>query len=411
MAAYDFVMDVIGRSGMFFISEFLFYTLIHGNPEYYFGVFLLINPGKEKLLKDWDYMGLAIKLARRGCGFVNPNPMVGAVIVKDGEIIGEGYHEYYGGPHGERNALANCTISPRGGTLYVTLEPCCHHGKTPPCTDAIIESGIKRVVIGMKDPNPKVSGKGIAILRENGIMVDMGVKEKECMELNRVFIHAMVKKMPYVAIKYGMTLDGKIATVTGDSKWITGEKAREHVHFLRHKYTGIMVGIGTVLADDPMLNCRSVEGRNPIRIVCDTNLRIPLESKIVSSSDEIITYIAYGRGEDYKVEELKKRGCRLIEVEQKGSHLDLPALMRYLFQEGIDGVLCEGGGYLNFSLLEEGLVNKIYSYVSPKIIGGEKAKTPVMGAGLESLNDAVLFEKPIVTSLGEDILLECLVKA
>ena len=231
-------------------------------------------------MQDTDYMKRAIELAVKARGWTSPNPMVGAVIVKDGQIIGEGYHERYGQLHAERNALAACTQSPEGAVVYVTLEPCCHYGKTPPCTEALIEAKVSRVVIGSRDPNPKVSGKGAAVLREAGIEVTEDFLRSECDEINPVFFHYITTGQPYVALKYAMTADGKIAAHTGKSQWITGEEARNHVHRLRHCYSGIMAGIGTVLADDPMLNCRLENGRSPVRIVCDSKLRIPENSRL-----------------------------------------------------------------------------------------------------------------------------------
>ena len=235
----------------------------------------------------------AIQLAKKGEGWTNPNPMVGAVIVKDGQIIGEGYHKKYGELHAERNAIASLTESAEGAVLYVTLEPCCHHGKTPPCTEAILEQKIQKVVIGSRDPNPKVAGKGAQILREAGITVIEDFMREECDQLNPVFFHYITTKMPYVVMKYAMTLDGKIATKTGASKWITGEAARREVQHMRHQYMGIMAGIGTVLADDPMLNVRVEGWRSPVRILCDSKLRIPLDSQIVKSAEKYRTIVVY----------------------------------------------------------------------------------------------------------------------
>ena len=226
-------------------------------------------------MTDQEYMLRAIQLAKKGEGWTNPNPMVGAVIVKDGKIIGEGYHKKYGELHAERNAIASLTESAEGAVIYVTLEPCCHHGKTPPCTEAIIEQKIRKVVIGSRDPNPKVAGKGVQMLREAGVTVVEDFMREECDQLNPVFFHYITTKTPYVVMKYAMTLDGKIATKTGASKWITGESARKEVQHMRHQYMGIMAGIGTVLADDPMLNVRVEGWKSPVRIVCDSKLRIP----------------------------------------------------------------------------------------------------------------------------------------
>ena len=239
-----------------------------------------------------NYMRLAMELALKGGNRVSPNPLVGAVIVKDGEIIGQGYHEEYGGPHAEINALRSADSSPTGATMYVTLEPCCHHGKTPPCTEALIRSGISRVVVGAKDPNPLVAGRGMEILRESGISVEMSELESECEALNRIFFHYIRTGTPYVVMKYAMTLDGKTATVSGRSRWISGEVSRENVHRTRNMLTAIMTGSGTVLADDPELTCRIEGGRDPIRIICDSRLRIPLDAKVFRNTDSIKTIVA-----------------------------------------------------------------------------------------------------------------------
>ena len=265
-----------------------------------------------------EYMRRALEIARKGMGKVAPNPMVGCVIVKNGEIIGQGYHERYGHYHAERTALINMGEECKGADLYVTLEPCCHHGKTPPCTDSIIEKGIKRVFVGCLDPNPLIAGKGIQILRENNIEVVTGILEEECLKLNEMFFYYITKKRPYVALKYAMTLDGKIATCIDDSKWVTNEKSREDVHRLRNEYHAIMVGINTVLADDPMLNCRIPNGTDPVRIICDSRLRIPLDSNIVKTSKDIETIVVYclsANSESYyndKVEALEEKGVKLM---------------------------------------------------------------------------------------------------
>ena len=240
------------------------------------------------------YMRRAIELAKKGEGWCHPNPLVGAVIVKEGRIIGEGYHERYGDLHAERNAIKNLSESPEGAEIFVTLEPCCHQGKQPPCTEAIVSSGIKKVFIGSRDPNPLVSGKGTAYLREHGVEVIEDFLREECDELNPVFFHYITTKRPYVTMKYAMTMDGKIATKTGRSKWITGEPAREEVQRMRHAAMGIMAGIGTVLADDPLLNCRIEGGRSPVRIICDSRLRIPMDSQIVKTAKEYRTIAVCG---------------------------------------------------------------------------------------------------------------------
>jgi len=310
-------------------------------------------------MSDSKYMQLAIKLAQKGASYVNPNPMVGAVIVKDNHIIGQGYHEFFGGPHAERNALKNCRESPVGATLYVTLEPCCHFGKTPPCIDAIIDSGITRVVIGSLDCNPIVSGKGVKILEENNLQVTVGVLENECLNLIKSFRKYITQHVPYVFMKYAMTMDGKIATKTNQSKWITGEEARKHVHQLRHHVSAIMVGVNTVIQDDPLLTCRLEEGKNPIRIICDTHLRTPLTSKIVKTANDIKTYIATSSEDKNKMKLYQNHGCEILSIKKKGNHIDLSDLMQHLGNMQIDSLLLEGGSLMNWSALEQQIVDEI----------------------------------------------------
>ena len=351
-----------------------------------------------------SFMRRALALAERGVGRTNPNPMVGCVIVKDGEIIGEGFHEKYGQFHAERNALLHCTRDPAGADLYVTLEPCCHYGKTPPCTEIIIEKRIARVFVGSTDPNPLVAGNGIRILREAGIEVETGLLEAECRLLNEVFYHFITTGMPFTAMKYAMTLDGKIAAVTGDSKWITGEAARRQVHGLRRRYAAILVGIGTVIADDPMLNCRIAEGADPVRVVCDSSLRIPAESKLVRTAREIPTIVACTRAgaeNQAKADRLREAGIGLIVTD--GSRVDLRQLMAALGERKLDSVLLEGGGTLNAAALEAGIVNRVYAYIAPKLIGGRDAPSPIRGAGIPNMADAVTLERVSVQMLDGDI--------
>lgn len=356
---------------------------------------------------DEQYMRRALELARKGEGHVNPNPMVGAVVVKDGEIIGEGYHEKYGELHAERNALKNCGKSPKGADIYVTLEPCCHYGKTPPCTEAIIESGIKRVVVGSLDANPLVAGKGIRILREAGIEVIEGVLQKECEELNKIFFHFIKTGMPYVTMKYAMTLDGKIATHTGASKWITGEAARKKVHEDRGRFMAIMAGVGTVLADDPLLTCRVEGKKSPIRIICDTHLRTPVDTQIVQTAGEVRTIFAVSeKVADEKKREYRKAGCEFIELPEKSERIDLKHLMQRLGEMKIDSVLLEGGGTLNDTALKSGIVNAVQAYIAPKIFGGSEAKTPVEGMGVALPEEAFRLTNTKISYWGEDILLE-----
>lgn len=361
-------------------------------------------------------MRVALKLAERGRGFVNPNPMVGAVIVKDGRMIGQGWHRKFGELHAERNALADCTENPTGATVYVTLEPCCHQGKTPPCTDALLAAGVRRVVIGAMDPNPLVGGRGAAILREHGVTVETGVLKKECEEQNRIFLHYIRSGMPYVVLKYAMTLDGKIATATGASKWITGEPARTQVHALRHELMGIMVGSGTVLADDPMLNCRLPDTRNPVRIICDTRLRTPLDAAVVRTAGEQRTIIATAQGQqaadmrykerEEKLQAYRKMGCEIMELPVQDGHIELRALMQELGGLGIDSILLEGGSSLNWSALSCGVVNEVHAYIAPKIFGGAAAKSPVAGIGAALPDDAVRLEDVKTEMIGGDFLVK-----
>ena len=363
--------------------------------------------------EDIEYMRRAIELAERGVGFTNPNPMVGAVIVKGGKVIGEGWHERCGEWHAERNAFRNCTVPAEGATMYVTLEPCCHYGKTPPCTEAIIEHGIARVVVGMEDPNPLVAGKGIALLREAGIEVVCGVEEEALREQNRVFLKYISTKLPWVAMKTAMTLDGKIATRTGDSKWITGAEARAYVHELRHRFMAIVVGIGTAVADDPLLNCR-IEGRGvrqPIRVVVDSNARLSLDSQLVKTAGEYRTIVAHTCfAPEERVKALREIGVEMLLCKEKEGLVDVRNLLELLGQSGIDSILLEGGGSLNYTFLSEGLADELYAFIAPKIVGGMNAKTPVEGAGMEKMADAINLELENVLNVGHDVLLKLKVK-
>lgn len=357
-------------------------------------------------MSDQEYMKMALELAKKGCGWVAPNPMVGAVIVKDGRVIGQGWHQRYGEPHAERNALASCVESPQGATMYVTLEPCCHHGKQPPCVDAILEAQIARVVAGSPDPNPLVGGKGIRILKEHGIEVTENVLRRECDQLNEVFFHYIRTKQPYVVMKYAMTMDGKIAAYTGASKWVTGENAREHVQTLRHRYTAIMVGVGTILADDPLLTCRISGGKNPIRIICDTGLRTPLTAQVIKTIEQAPVLIATCCMDEKKRALYEKEGCRILQIREKDGHVDLQELMEKLGEENIDSILLEGGGTLNWAAVESGIIQKVLAYIAPKLFGGQTAKTPVGGIGFPTPAEAVCLKNSHITQLGEDFLIE-----
>ncbi len=389
---------------------------------------------------DRRYMERAIELARKGEGWVHPNPLVGAVIVRDGRVIGEGFHEKYGQLHAERNAIASLKETAEGASIYVTLEPCCHYGKTPPCTEAIIESRISRVVIGSRDPNPKVAGKGAAILREHGIEVIEDFMREECDALNDIFFHYITTKTPYVIMKYAMTADGKIATKTGASKWITDEDARRDVQMLRHRCMGIMVGIGTVLRDDPLLNCRMEDGRHPVRIICDSRLRIPEDSQICRTADQYETIVACGAltgseacsgsgaltdsgantgsgtpadaeaAADPKAAELRSKAARLEQmgirvIQACGEHapgVDMKKLMDLLGEEGIDSILLEGGGILNEGALKAGIVSEVWAYIAPKIFGG-KAASPVAGEGVSLPDECIRLDMMDTETIGCDL--------
>ena len=361
-----------------------------------------------------EYMERAIELAKKGIGAVNPNPLVGAVIVKDGRIIGEGYHAKYGELHAERNAFANLTEEATGAEMYVTLEPCCHYGKQPPCVEAIVEHKIAKVYVGSDDPNEKVAGKGIKYLRDNGIEVETQVMKNECDEINPVFFHYITTGKPCVVMKYAMTMDGKIATYKGLSKWITGEEARNRVQHTRHQYKGIMVGIGTVIADNPMLTCRLEGGRNPIRIVCDSNLSIPIDCNLVKTAKDIPTIVGtiekQPTDEEYekylsKLQALEKEGVQVILVKAVDNHIDLEDFMLKLGKQSIDGILLEGGGTLNYSALSSGIVNEVQMYIAPKIFGGKDAISPVEGIGVEAPDMCFEFDLKKVEKIDEDILL------
>ena len=357
-------------------------------------------------MNDCGYMRLAAELAERGIGWTSPNPLVGAVIVKDGRIIGQGWHARCGGLHAEREALRACTEDPAGATLYVTLEPCCHTGRQPPCTEAILDAGIRRVAVGSMDPNPLVAGRGVEILRSHGVEVETGVLREVCDALNPVFFHYIRTKRPYVVMKYAMTLDGKIAAYTGASRWITGEEARKRVHADRHRYRGILAGVGTVLADDPLLTCRMENGRDPVRIICDTHLRTPLDSRIGRTAGEAETILATCEADGDRIAPYTAAGCQVWQLPAREGHVDLAALMGRLGTAEIDGVLLEGGGTLNWSMLEAGLVQRVQAYIAPRLFGGGAAKSPVEGVGVELPAQAARLRNTTVTQLGEDFLLE-----
>ncbi len=363
----------------------------------------------EGMRSDEFYMRRALEIAKKGEGHVSPNPMVGAVIVKEGKIVSEGYHRSFGKDHAEIEALKKVNYRAEGTTLYVNLEPCSHYGKTPPCTEAIISSGIKRVVVGMLDPNPAVSGKGVKRLREEGIEVKVGVLEKECVFLNRWFVVNQILKRPYVELKIASTLDGKIATHEGESKWITSKISREEVHRMRAKFDAVLVGIGTVIKDNPRLNVRLVKGRNPKVVILDSTLKIPRDSEVLGGNREVI--IVTGKKADPEKERiLKNTGPRVITVESRDGLLDLKETIKKLHTIGIHSILVEGGERVFTSFLEEGLVDGITLFIAPKLLGGKDAKGFFSGKG-RPLSKAIQVENLKVKKSGDDLMVECFVNS
>ena len=346
----------------------------------------------------------ALKIAANARGRTSPNPMVGALIVKDGRIIAEGWHRQAGTPHAEIHALRMAGALAKNSTLYVTLEPCSHFGRTPSCANAIVEAGIKKVVAAMSDPNPKVAGRGFQILRDAGIEVEVGICEDESHQLNEVFLKWVTTKKPFVTLKTAMSLDGKIATSTGQSQWITSEASRRRVHELRDTHDAIMVGIGTVLADNPSLTTRIEGGKNPVRVIVDSQAKTPLKSNIVTDKQAKTIIAVTKNAPTARLVSLTSADVEII-VTGDGAHVDLNLLMNELAKREITSVFVEGGGTLNFSLLEAGLVDKVYAFIAPKIIGGREALTSVEGNGFKSLNEAVNLKDIKIETIGDDVLI------
>ncbi|MDH7576497.1 MAG: bifunctional diaminohydroxyphosphoribosylaminopyrimidine deaminase/5-amino-6-(5-phosphoribosylamino)uracil reductase RibD [Bacillota bacterium] len=358
---------------------------------------------KEALL-----MERALELAALARGKTSPNPLVGAVVVKDGVVVGEGYHRKAGTPHAEVLALQQAGEKARNATLYVSLEPCCHYGRTPPCTDVIIRSGIKQIYVATLDPNPLVAGKGIRTLQEAGIDVRVGLLEAEARRLNEAFFKYILSRQPFVTLKVAMSLDGKIATCTGDSQWITGEEARTCVHHLRAENDAIMVGIGTVLSDDPLLTVRLPgEDKKPLRVVVDSILRIPLKARLVLTAREVPTVIATvkGKGPPEKKELLAASGVEVWELPEQEGRINLSCLMDELGKREVLSVLLEGGSTLNASSLAASIIDKFIFFIAPKIIGGGSAPGPFGGSGFKTLKDAFRISEMRYTKVGEDLMI------
>ena len=364
-------------------------------------------------MDEQKYMKLAIDLAKKARGKTSPNPMVGAVIVKDDTVVGKGFHRKAGEHHAEIEALNDAGDSARGADLYVNLEPCNHFGRTPPCTHSIVEGGITRVFIGMEDPNEIVAGGGIRYLNDNGIYVKTGILEEQCEKLNEIYAKYITQKRPFVILKSATSLDGKIATHTGDTKWITNEKSRRYLHRLRDQVDGILVGIGTILADDPQLTTRlhRRKGKDPHRVIVDSELRIPLHVKVLQQKSYAKTIVATTEAaQREKIRDLERLGAQVLVMDSEDNRVDLKKLVLELGKLEITSLLIEGGAEVNASSLESRIVDKILFFYAPKIIGGVGALSVVGGEGAKSLSDAVLLEKMNIKRFENDILVEGYVK-
>lgn len=355
---------------------------------------------------DERFMRLAIQLARKAEGLTNPNPAVGAVVVKDGDIVGRGYHKRCGLPHAEIAALKSAGRKARGATLYVTLEPCNHFGRTPPCTDAIKDSGIKKVVIGSLDPNPITNGKGVRTLKGCGIKVITGVLEEDAKALNRPFFKFIVTGIPYVTLKMAESLDGKIATVSGDSRWISSEASRRLVHAMRGRVDAVMIGAKTVMRDDPSLLSRVSGAKQPLRVIVDSRLRISAGARVLSDARKFPVYIAASKYIPApEIARYEKRGARVLPLRLHRGHVDLKGLLRVLGRLGIMHVMVEGGGELAAGLIERKLVDEFLFFIAPKIVGGRCAVTSVEGSGVRTMDGAIKLTGLTVKRISDDILI------
>jgi len=354
---------------------------------------------------DARWMRRAVRLAARGRGWTSPNPMVGAVIVKRGKVVGEGWHQAVGGPHAEVWALQAAGRAARGATIYLNLEPCSHHGRTPPCTDALISAGIARVVCACQDPDPRVSGKGLRQLAEAGIAVGIGLLEPEARRLNEGYLKRVKTGLPFVSLKSAMSLDGKIATRTGESHWITGEKARVFGHRLRAEQDAVLTGIGTVLADDPELTVRLSKGRNPLRVVADSEARISPTARLLTADERPPIIAVTRQAPAERVRHLEQVGTTVWRLPARGGHVDLRALMKKLAAAGVNRVLVEAGGTLAAGALEAGLVDRVYFFIAPMLIGGAEAMTPVEGKGVKRLAGAWRLGSVRMRRVGEDVMI------
>jgi len=351
-------------------------------------------------------MRMALALARRGVGKTAPNPAVGCVIVRDGAVVGRGWHKKAGTPHAEVHALNEAGESAAGSDVYVTLEPCAHFGKTPPCAKALVEARVARVFVAMVDPNPLVAGAGIAILRKAGIEVEVGLLEESCRELNRPFIKWIQTRLPYVILKSALTLDGKSATANGDSKWVTSDRSRREVHRLRGRLDAIMVGVGTVLKDDPLLTCRLPGGKDPLRVVVDSTLRIPLHAALLSVQSEARTVVASCSPAAEKVDAVMAHGAEVLRCkEDSDGRVDLADLFAKLGERGVQSVLLEGGSHLAGAALRAGLIDRCMIFLAPKLVGGAGMGL-FAGEGAVLMGDAIRLEEMTVKRVGVDLLVQ-----
>lgn len=358
---------------------------------------------------DRKFMEHALALAEKACGHTSPNPLVGAVIVRDGEIVGEGYHQQAGAAHAEIHALNQAKELAEGATMYVTLEPCCHWGRTPPCTESVIRANLANIFIAMRDPNPRVAGNGIRQLEEAGIAVHVGICEEESRQLNEVFIKYITTQCPFVILKSAISLDGKIATVSGESQWITSEASRLKGHELRAQVDAILVGVGTVLQDNPSLTVRLPEGQNedPIRIIVDSRGRTPPGAKVFNPDSNAGTLIAVTANAPLaQIEALRSAGAEVLIIEQEEGRVCLRALMRELARKEITSVLIEGGGEINAAALQAGIIDKLMFFVAPKLIGGKDAPGPIGGAGIARLAETFELRNVKTSQIGADFLIE-----
>lgn len=357
---------------------------------------------------DKQYMKMALELAAKAKGRTSPNPMVGAVLVKGGDVVGRGFHARAGSPHAEVVALNDAGDRARDATLYVTLEPCCHFGRTKPCTEAIINAGVGKVVVAAVDPNPLVAGKGITRLRQAGVVVEPGLMEQDSQRLNEVFNKYITTKTPFVTAKAAMSLDGKIATRTGESQWITGPKARQQTHRLRDSHDAILVGIGTVLADNPSLTTRlsgEEKGQDPVRIVLDSGARTPPACKMLNQDSPAPTYVVVSKDASRdKIKDLEAAGARVARLDSSPQGIDLHGLMKWLGEIEVTSLLVEGGAGIHASFFAAGLVDKVTWFIAPQVIGGSDAPGPVGGRGIERLDDALVLSDVEISRCGRDIL-------